>query len=108
VSFDGECDSDFVRSARRYYEFTHYVNITRHRAVRVATTPDDLVIDVNRYLADPSLDSEGRRRVVKEQCQFLDGRSAERVADAVLDDLRRLTGRETDHATCAALQASSH
>jgi hypothetical protein len=108
VSFDGERESDFVRSARRYYEFTHYVNITRHRAVRVATTPDDLVIDVNRYLADPSLDSEGRRRVVKEQCQFLDGRSAERVADAVLDDLRRLTGRETDHATCAALQASSH
>jgi hypothetical protein len=93
VAFDGDTESDFVHSARRYYRFTHYENVTRHRAVRVASTPEELVIDVNRYLIDPSLDAEGRRRVVLEQCQFLDGRSAERVADAVIEDLRRVTGR---------------
>ena len=29
ISFDGEQPSDWVRSARRYYRFTHYVNITK-------------------------------------------------------------------------------
>jgi hypothetical protein len=88
VSFDGERDSDFVRSARRYYRFTHYVNVTRHNAVRVADTPEKLISEINRYLADPSLDRDGRRRVVLEQCQFTDGRAAERVAAAVVDDLQ--------------------
>src|SRR5258707_14009804 len=78
VSFDGEVPSDFARSARRYYRFTHYVNITRHNAVRVAEEPVQLVELVERYLRDRALDREGRRRVVEEQCQFLDGRSAER------------------------------
>lgn len=107
VAFDGERESEFARSARRYYEFTHYVNVTRHGAVRVAATPHELIDQLNRYLARPSLDSEGRHRVVEEQCQFFDGRSAERVADAVLEDLRRITGIPSDLSLCAALQASS-
>jgi hypothetical protein len=95
VSFDGEVPSDFARSARRYYRFTHYVNITRHHAVRVAEDPKQLVEWVGRYLEDPSLDREGRRRVVEEQCQFLDGRSAERVAACVVRELEDACGLTT-------------
>ena len=89
-----EIPNPFARSARRYYRFTHYVNITRHGAVAVAATPEELVTYVARYLQDPSLDAEARRRVVLEQCQFVDGRAAERVGDCLLEDLARLTGRE--------------
>ena len=92
VSFDGDKPAEWVRSARRYYRFTHYVNLTRHLAVRVAESPADLVSWVARYLVDPSLDREGRRRVVLEQCQFLDGRSAERVAAFVADELADVCG----------------
>lgn len=94
VSFDGEQPVEYVKSARRYYAFTHYVNITRHHAARVAETPGEMIDWINRYLADPSLDAEGRRRVVLEQCQFLDGRSGDRVAEAVLDELRNVLGWE--------------
>jgi hypothetical protein len=87
VSFDGEHESEWVRSARRYYRFTHYVNITRQGAVRVAETPGQMVEAIGRYLDDPALDREGRRRVVLEQCQFLDGRAAERVAAFVAEEL---------------------
>lgn len=90
ISFDGREESPWTRSARRYYRFTHYVNITRHDAVRVADTPGALIEHVARYLADPSLDREGRRQVVREQCQFLDGRAAERVAGFVADEVRRV------------------
>jgi hypothetical protein len=97
IAFDGETPSEWVRSARRYYRFTHYVNVTRHHAVRVAEQPQELVDWVGRYLQDPSLDRDGRRRVVEEQCQFLDGRSAERVGAAVVAELDRVVGRSSPH-----------
>jgi CDP-glycerol glycerophosphotransferase (TagB/SpsB family) len=106
VSFDGEAPSDWVRSARRYYRFTHYVNITRHGAVRVAESPAQLVEQVGRYLDDPSLDREGRRRVVLEQCQFLDGRAAERVAAFVVSELADVCG-EPSSLSCAESLVSS-
>lgn len=87
ISFDGPEDEPYVRSARRYYQFTHYVNITNRNAVRVAGSPAAMVEAVARYLADPALDAEGRRQVVADQCQFTDGRSASRVIAAVLDEL---------------------
>ena len=93
IAFDGDTDLPYERSARRYYTFTHYVNITRHNAVRVAWTPGEMTEHISRYLADPALDAEGRRRVVAEQCQFLDGRSGERVAAAVADELADALGR---------------
>src|SRR5207247_7118543 len=55
IAFDGEAPSEWTRSARRYYRFTHYVNITRHGAVQVVEEPAQLVEQVARYLDDPSL-----------------------------------------------------
>jgi hypothetical protein len=92
IAFDGAEPVEFARSARRYYRFTHYQNVTRHGAVRVADTPAQLVEEVARYLADPSRDREGRQRMVAEQCQFTDGRSADRVAQCVADELADVTG----------------
>ena len=108
VAFDGEEPAPFDRSARRYYRFTHYVNITRHNAVRVAETPAQLVDEIGNYLDDPSRDRDGRRRVVVEQCQFLDGRAAERVGSIVVSELAAAAGRPLDQpSSCVELQASS-
>ena len=106
VSFDGETPSDWVRSARRYYRFTHYTNITRHNAVRVAESPEQLIALVGRYLDDPSLDRDGRRQVTLEQCQFLDGRAAERVAAFVVEELADVCGSPVS-TPCAESLASS-
>jgi len=106
VAFDGAEPAEWVQSARRYYRFTHYVNITRHGAVRVAQTPSELVEHVGRYLADPALDREGRERVVREQCQFLDGRAAERVAGLVAGELADVCGGSS-FLPCAESLASS-
>jgi CDP-glycerol glycerophosphotransferase (TagB/SpsB family) len=93
IAFDGDhVDLPYERSARRYYKFTHYANVTRHDAVRVSWNPGELVENIARYLADPSLDAAGRARVVHEQVRFLDGRSGERVASAVVDELADALG----------------
>jgi hypothetical protein len=64
---------------------------------------------VGADLGNPALDSDGRRRVALEQCQFLDGRSAERVAGFILEELERLAGpsRKENIPSCAVLPASS-
>ena len=93
ICFDGPGESPYVKSARRYYSFTHYLNITSRNAVRVAKSPAELVGAVAAYLADPSLDAAGRKQVVLDQCQFTDGRSAERVAGFVLAELGAAAAR---------------
>ena len=61
IVFDGEAPSEWARSARRYYRFTHYVNITRHDAVRVAEHAGAAGRAGRRATCDdPSLDREGR------------------------------------------------
>jgi len=77
----------FLASPLRYYSYTHYQQIVRAGAVRIAKSAGEMVDLVNAYLADPSRDAEGRRRVVAEQCEFTDGRSAERLADAIAAEL---------------------
>ena len=92
VSFDGRAEVPFVRSARRYAEFTHWDNIRENGAIRDAATPDDMIAHVRTYLDDPALDREARQRVAKDQCQFLDGKAAERVARFVSDEVAAVSG----------------
>ncbi len=108
ISFDGETPSPFVRSARRYTRFTHFVNILNRGAVSDAPTPEDMVAQIGRYLDDPALDRAGRRQVVLDQCQFLDGRAAERVANFVSEALSEVAGLPVAATPCAESLVSSH
>jgi len=93
IAFD-EDDAEarpFLESPLRYYSYTHYQQIVRAGAVRIAKSAGELFDLVNGYLADRSRDAAGRRRVVTEQCEFTDGRSAERVARLISS---QLTGRD--------------
>ena len=102
VSFDGETPEEFSKSARRYYQFTHYANITRAGAAPVADTPEGLIDHVARYLNDRSLDRAGRQRVVREQVQFTDGKSSDRIAQFVVEELADVVGGPDRAATPAA------
>ena len=65
-------------------------NITREsiEGVRLAKSREDLIKYVNMYLKDPSIDREGRKRMVVEQCYKFDGKSGERIANHVLNLLK--------------------
>lgn len=107
ISFDGATPAPFVRSARRYTEFTHFVNILKRGAVRDARTPEAMVTHIGDYLDNPSLDRDGRRQVVLDQCQFLDGRAAERVAHFVSEALSEVAGTPVPATPCAESLVSS-
>jgi CDP-Glycerol:Poly(glycerophosphate) glycerophosphotransferase len=82
IAFDEDAAEarPFLTSPLRYYSYTHYQQIVRAGAVRIARSPGEMIELVNGYLEDPARDAAGRRRVVAEQCEFTDGRSAERLA----------------------------
>jgi hypothetical protein len=70
-----------------HYGTTHFQKVVRSGAVRVAQSSAEMVALINAYLADPARDRDGRRRIVGEQCEFTDGRSAERVAAEIVGQL---------------------
>jgi len=91
IAFDQD-DADvrpFLTSPLRYYSYTHYQQIVNAGAVRVARSPAEMLDLVNAYLAHPSLDAAGRHRVVMEQCEFTDGKSADRVGRVMAAVLTR-------------------
>lgn len=88
ISFDGTERKVYTRSVARYHDEDHMRKLIATGGVRVARTAEGLYDAIGAYLADPSLDREGRRRIVEEQLERLDGRSAERVAGELKDFLR--------------------
>lgn len=66
------------------YDTTHYAPLITTGGFRMAHSPSELVEHVNRYLDDPSLDRDGRRRLAGLVCGTLDGRAGERSAETLL------------------------
>ena len=63
------------------------------RAGRVAYTEEELRHALNRYLADPELDSAERRRFVKSEITYTDGSAGRRTAAFVLEVLESEAGK---------------
>jgi hypothetical protein len=62
----------------------HYQALVERNLVPVAWDRAALVAWINRYLEDPSLYRAQRAQIVREWVQFTDGRSGERLGDAIL------------------------
>jgi hypothetical protein len=86
IGFDGQPGSGPSLMAW-HYGSTHFQKVVRSGAVRIARSSAEMVDFIGMYFADPSLDAEGRRRIVAEQCEHVDGRSAERVAGQIISQL---------------------
>jgi hypothetical protein len=93
LAFDADRPRPYWDSVARFYDWTHYKNIVRTGGVRLARSKEELLKFVQAYLQNPSLDAEGRKRIVSEQCYYTDGMSGKRVARFVLDFLRSNTSQ---------------
>jgi len=69
-------------------QFEHYQPVEALGAARLAKSADEMAAFVNAYLADPSLDREGRRRLVGMQA----GRSIEGSIERIVEALHRIAG----------------
>lgn len=76
-----------IASPSVYNRMAHYQKALATGGIRLINNEEELMQWVRRYLADPSLDREGRRRLVETQCKFLDGKSGERIGEFILSML---------------------
>ena len=90
LAFDGWEQLPFYLSVRRKLtkHHTHYQPIVKKGGVRIAYSHAELVLSINQYLENPSLDREGRKRIVQEQCYRLDGRAGKRIGEYLLSQLQ--------------------
>ncbi len=87
LDYDAEPDTPYARSARRFYAFTHQLPVMSSGGVARAQSPRDAVEAIQTYLDDPSVHSDERAAMVEQLCHVIDGRSAERTAAVLLDQL---------------------
>ncbi|MFA6273128.1 MAG: CDP-glycerol glycerophosphotransferase family protein [Candidatus Paceibacterota bacterium] len=69
----------------QYYQTDHYKNVLATGAVRLVKNVSELVEWTKKYLAGNFSDRGTRERLIKEQCQFTDGKSGERIGRFILE-----------------------
>lgn len=89
INFEPGTIGKLSQSPIQYYHMTHYRNALNSGGIRIVSNVEELRFWMRRYLECPEEDREGRARLVREQCGVLDGRAGERIAETVLNALRR-------------------
>lgn len=74
------------------HRWTHFKPIAESGAVWNVADPEQLVRALRGYLGSPELHRSERAAIAKMVCGYLDGRSGERMAEAILDFASRVTG----------------
>lgn len=84
IDFEVKPARRLKESPTQFYQMEHYRNALNSGGIRMVQNKAELADWIRRYLADPSLDREGRRRLIREQCGALDGKAGERIATTIL------------------------
>lgn len=80
IGFDGFEKCSYEKSVRRTFDFTHYKRLIAQGGLRIAESSEELIKEISLYLDDPSLDSEGRSRIVETHLGQVDGMTWHRIA----------------------------
>jgi hypothetical protein len=86
VDFNVE-NGKIVERRHPYYETSHYQKAAATGGIRLVTSREELREWIRRYLADPSLDRQGRANLVRTQCWKADGKSGRRAGEFLLSCL---------------------
>jgi len=86
INFEINPNEKLIKSPTQYYKMEHYKKALDTGGICMVNNEDDLIASVNRYLENPSLDKEGRRVLVKQQCKFTDGKSGERISKFIMEN----------------------
>ncbi len=80
INYDHRGARPFKYSVVRMYEFDHYTKLLKTEGFRLANSREDLLISIIESLERPELLAEGRKRILQQQCHFIDGKAGERTA----------------------------
>ena len=78
---------DYWNSASRFFEWDHLRSLKPLNGIWLVRSREELITAINVYLKDPSHLCEGRKKIVREECQYTDGESGARIAEKILSTL---------------------
>ncbi len=88
IGYDGNADLPYWDQIARVYEREHYAHVVETGAAPLVSSYEEFEVEINRFLADPEY-RRAERDVLKSTMLYkADGKSAERVADAILNSLQ--------------------
>ncbi len=91
TSFDGDKKLSYWKSARRLIDYTHLRKFIDIGGATPIFSYEELGEKIKSYQQNPSLDAEKRSIALQAQCFSDDGKSTERVVEAVLEILKTIT-----------------
>lgn len=89
INFEVKEKELLVKSPTQFYKMTHYQKALASGGIRLVNSKEECIKWINTYLVNPSVDQEGRKRLVEEQCQFTDGKSGERIGNFILSHIKK-------------------
>lgn len=87
INFDFRGKRPYEYSICRFYDFDHYQKLCDIGGFQLSESKEVLLKDIDDYLKNPDKDKKGRRQIVEKQCHFDDGKSGERIANFILEQL---------------------
>lgn len=93
VGFDGKREKvPYWLSVGRFYDtYTHFEAFMATGAVQLAKDPDELARLANEYLANPSLDSEKRKKAIELLASPFDGKAGKRLQEILTEEVKNLS-----------------
>lgn len=79
---------EYYKSCKRYYDFAHFQPILNSGATKLASSFDEYVNLIFRYLDNSDLEKKQRRTLREIMCYKIDGQSSLRVADSFFQQLK--------------------
>jgi hypothetical protein len=79
----GQPNQELIKDVN--HRWTHFKPIAESGGVWLVNNEDELLEAIRAYLVQPDLHKEKRRWIAEYVCQYLDGRSGTRMAQALLD-----------------------
>jgi len=89
-AFDGKQERSYWDSAARFFAWDHLAAILPLGGIRLVKSKTEMTEVINDYLQNPGKDREGRKKIIAQQCRYMDGKSGARLAGILLETLAHL------------------
>jgi len=83
INFEIKDNGKLSKSPTVFYKMTHYKKALNAGGIKLVDNENELIEWVNKYLENPILDKDGRKKLVQKQCQYTDGKSVERISNFI-------------------------
>ena len=88
IAFNGDGQPTYHQSVERYYEMDHYQPVIDSGGVAIVRSYTELDSALMAYISDYNLHCQGRVQLRERILEPFDGKSADRIVDVLLNELR--------------------